>query len=271
MNDEQLKFLQTSFSNKQHKLLKEIIPLVGLAAATALVSLQGVERASQAEINVIAHIISQFNPITVDFFQYSPRRISLKGQYPNNHTILITPQYKVDNRNANSPPWAIDLVIDLLILIANKTIKIATIGIEYDGHIAHYVESEVKRSYIRNAHILSVEGVPLIRISPESWKKEPEFFKKCIRKYLRHTLNIAQNVRSQTTIELQKISNNLRHSKQIDEALYDAVCPVCEGETFLGTDYCKACDGLGRLSGSAAKNIDLSDHQAFACPQLQRQ
>jgi len=63
--DAELEKLQKSFSNNQKKLFQRIEPITSRRVAIGLISLQGVEKTSQSEIEVIASLISQFKPLEI--------------------------------------------------------------------------------------------------------------------------------------------------------------------------------------------------------------
>ncbi|EPM1550476.1 hypothetical protein L4O92_001414, partial [Pseudomonas aeruginosa] len=71
--DVSLKKIEKNFSNKQNKLLQKIEKLIGREASIGLISLQGSDQTSQAEIEVIAVLIAQFQPIKISSFQETPR------------------------------------------------------------------------------------------------------------------------------------------------------------------------------------------------------
>ncbi len=145
--DAELERIKKGFSKKQKKLFDRIKPLVGRKVSIGLISLQGVERTTQAEIEVIANLICQFEPVSILSFQSTPRRITFSGEVGKGHSVQIIPQHKVANTNPKAQDWAIDLVLELHRVIGHDFVKIAAIGIEYDGHPSYYVESNIKNTY----------------------------------------------------------------------------------------------------------------------------
>ena len=247
--------IQDGFSNKQKKLFDKIQLLIGEEASIALISLQGVERTSQAEIEVIANLISQFKPIKIINFIDSPRQIILSGQVPTKgHIVKIIPQYKVKNINPKSQPWAIDVVFKLYRDIGDRSVEIATIGVEYDGHPSHYVESKIKSTYKRDIGIVSETGIQSIRIYPELWRKDPDFIKKAINKYFKRQIKTTEKVQVNTIKALNETPRNL------------VQCPICNGEYSLAGEFCPLCKGQGMIHSEYAKNIDFSEYDDYSCP-----
>lgn len=265
LSEDQLNELEMSFSNSQRKLLQEVSPLVGHQPAVALVSLKGSERTSLKEISVIAHIISQFKPIKIEQFNESPRRIILVGQLIPPYEVEITPQKRIPNNKPGAQPWAVDLVINLTLPTSHGSTSLASVGIEYDEYPIHYLESSIKRQNKRDIHILSEHAIPLIRISPEYWKADGNGIKKAIRKFLRNAIEKTEKIK-----RLAKKSEEVGFKKLPDNYFSTAGdttdCPVCEGQQFIGIDYCRPCHGMGRMPTNIAKSISLSDHEVFTCP-----
>lgn len=261
--DEIFEDIKNNFSNNQKKLFKRIEPATNRQVAIGLISLQGVEKTSQAEIEVISSLISQFSPLEIDDFQNSPRRIILRGQFLCGHIVYIEPQYKVDNINPKAQPWAIDLVLRLNRRIGQDLVEIAVIGIEYDGHIAHYVESKVKSTYKRDSIITGNEGFQLLRISPEQWKSSKEDLKKTIKKYFEYHIKKIEKVQL-STINAQKLNKHI--FKNESEELSTVTCPLCYGRGSLAGEDCPVCNKMGSVKKHIAENTNLSNYKKFTCP-----
>lgn len=261
--DEILGVIENNFSNNQKKLFKRIEPTTNREVAIGLISLQGAENTSQAEIEVIASLISQFSPLEIDNFQNSPRRITLRGQFLQGHVVYIEPQYKVDNINPKAQPWAIDLVLRLHRWIGQDLVEIAAIGIEYDGHISHYVESKIKSTYKRDSIITSNEGFQLLRISPEQWKSSKEDLKKAIKKYFEYHIKKIEKVQL-STINAQS-SNYFIHENE-NELTLTVTCPLCNGRGSLAGEDCSICNGMGSVKRYISEKVNLSNYEKFTCP-----
>jgi len=263
--DKTLEGIKNNFSNNQKILFKRIEPATNREVAIGLISLQGVERTSQAEIEVIASLISQFSPLEIDFFQNSPRRITLKGQFTQGHTVCIDPQYKVDNINPKNQPWAIDLVLRLNRLIGQDSVEIAAIGIEYDGHISHYVESKIKDTYKRDSAITRNEGFQLLRISPELWKSSKEDLKKTIKKFFEYHIRKIEKVQL-STINAQQFKNFIHENENENELTPTLTCPLCNGRGRLAGEDCPICNRMGSVKKHIAAKVNLSNYETFTCP-----
>ncbi len=246
--------IKSKFSNNQKKLLNRIEKLIGHDSSVALISLQGVEKTSQAEIEVIANIISQFSDIKIFSFKDKPREIAFIGKAFKRHKVKILPQYKVAKYNKNHQPWAIDLVLELMRPIGDEFVKIASLGVEYDGYPAHYVESKIKSTYNRDTNILAQSGIFSIRISPESWKNDPENIKKSIKKYFEHKIKEIETIQRKTLLVVDRKPRKY------------AECPICLGERVLANDFCPVCKGLGSVYADQLVNIDESEYIHFDCP-----
>lgn len=183
-------FLQdvfNSLSGKQKNHLQKLEKIIDRPIALGLLSMQ--PTASAKEVDMIAEMLSLFLDVRIYSTRTNPRQVIFKGVHKN-ICIRMHPQYIIKkpkdhphySGKNNSPNnyWAIDLAIELLI----NNFRLAVLGIEYDGHVAHYVESNIKRSYIRDWGIFSVEGFVPLRISPDQWKLHSEWYKKVILKHL---------------------------------------------------------------------------------------
>lgn len=244
----------SGFTNNQNRLHKKITPLIGNDASVALVSLKDTEQTSFAELEVIANLISQFSPIQI----VDSNHLILSGKGSKGHSVKIIPQYKVKNSIYKSHPWAIDLVIELHRKIGFEIVKIASIGVEYDGYPTHFLENNVKRTYLRDTAIASNEGILSIRISPDAWKKDPNQFKLAVKKYFEHQIKITEKIQSSTV-------NIARLEPSITETL--TTCPICNGSCKLAGDDCELCNGMGTVKQSLADSIDISGYDKITCPE----
>ena len=261
--DEQLKAIQSSFSNNQKKLFERIRQNLNPQVAIALISLQGIEKTSQAEIEVISDIISQFDPLAIYSFQKVPRHIVLCSQAFKGHLLYIEPQYKVKNSNPKYQPWAIDLVLKLYRKIGQNEDQIGVLGVEYDGHISHYVESKVKTTYQRDISIIDSESIPCIRISPTHWKTSSNDIKKTIKRYFEHKIKTIDTIQL-STIKAEKLNSPI--TKNHNELLTDTTCPICNGRCQLAREDCPICKGMGSIKKHVLLEINVSDYASFKCP-----
>lgn len=138
-------FLQDAFNNlsgKQKNHLKKLEKIIQPPIALGLLSMQ--PTASAKEIDMIAKILSLFLDVKIYSTRTNPRQVVFEGLH-NNICVRMHPQYIIKtpkdhphySGKNNSPNnyWAIDLAIELLI----DNFRLAVLGIEYDGHAAHYI------------------------------------------------------------------------------------------------------------------------------------
>lgn len=182
-----LQNVNNNLSGKQKNHLKKLEKIIQTPIALGLLSMQ--PTASANEIDMIAEMLSLFLNVEIYSARTNPRQVVFEGLH-NNACIRIHPQYIIKKpkdhphhsgkKDSPSNYWAIDLAIELLF----NNFRLAVLGIEYDGHAAHYVESNIKRSHIRDWGIFSAEGFTPLRISPDQWKIHLEWYKKTILKHL---------------------------------------------------------------------------------------
>ncbi|EPM1554527.1 hypothetical protein L4O92_005536, partial [Pseudomonas aeruginosa] len=181
--------------------------------------------------------------------------------------LTISPQYKVKNTSPNSQPWAVDLVLHLNRIIGQDTIRVSSLGIEYDGYPSHYIESNIKKTYLRDTAIASESGIQSIRISPESWKRDPDFFKKAIRKYFNHSIKTVDQIQL-STLKVTKEPYLKRCTDDIEDQRL-IKCPLCNGRGELARSECPICRGMCSITESVARIIDISEYDEFPCPNCQ--
>jgi hypothetical protein len=254
---EELYEIKRKFSNRQRRLHEKLKAVIGDFPSIALISLQGVSQTSQKEMEVIAELIKQFIPLKLEKYVELPRKLILSGEGPKKHSVLISPQFKIKNSNPRSPSWSVDLVIELFRSVGVESIKIGALGIEYDGHPSHYVESGVQKAYKRDMHIATTEGIQLIRISPSDWDDDPSQYTKAIKKYCDRKILDAENIQKAT---VRLIQNFLPPTG--GELVR---CPVCEGLCSLAGDFCPFCKGLGSVKRMAAENVRIEDFHSLEC------
>lgn len=251
------------FSKNQLELANKIELKLGRDVATCLVSLLIFERTSQREVGVVAELIEQFNPVEIKEFTENPNKITLTGYGPKLHKVEIAPQFKVENPFPNGRTWSLDLVIKLYRKIGGDHIEICAINVEYDGDPSHYLESSVKKSYMRDSSIASELSIQTIRISPDAWKKDQKYFVKAIKKIFEHSIKTIEKVQRHTINNIQTHSAFLNESKRVE-------CPICIGEGMLADEFCPLCKGLGVVNKSLTLNLDLSDFEFIDCPECKK-
>ncbi|WLP07922.1 MULTISPECIES: hypothetical protein [Pseudomonas] len=250
-------YIKNRFSKNQRALYEKIKLMIGDEPSVALISLQGESETSQAEIAVIAQIIKQFSPIEIVEHQDSPRKVILSGKRGLGHTVKISPQFKVQNEKPKTRAWSIDLLLELFRSVGEDKLRIAAVGIEYDGYPSHFIESGVKLAYKRDMNIASSEGIQVIRIAPDEWKKDPEYFIKHIKKYLDRRISDAE--------KLQRAVLKASNPKQLLKGGDNVVCPICNGCCVLAGEFCSICHGVGRVKASLAASVNIEDFETIDC------
>lgn len=254
---EDLYEVKRKFSRRQSRLHEKLKAVIGDLPSIALISLQGESQTSQKEMEVIAELVKQFVPLKIEEYVESPRKLILSGKGAKKHSVLISPQFKIKNSNPKAPSWSVDLVIELFRSVGVESIKIGALGIEYDGHPSHYVETGVQKAYKRDMHIAATEGIQLIRISPSDWDDNPGQYSKAIKKYFDRKIFDAENIQKAT---VRLIQNLLPPSG--GELVK---CPICEGLFSLAGDFCPFCKGVGSVKRMAAENVRIEDFHSFDC------
>lgn len=263
MIKEVLKQYKNKFSKTQLDLAKKIEVKLGEDAAICLVSLLIFERTSQREIDVITKLIEQFSPIEVKEFTENPNKVTLAGIGPKRHRIEIIPQFKVKNPFPQGRTWSLDLVIKLYRKIGEEHINICSINVEYDGDPSHYLESGIIKAYMRDASVVSELSIQTLRISPNAWKKDDQFFVKAIKKIFENSIKKIEKVQYHTIKATQAHSSYLSEKKRVE-------CPICTGGGMLADEYCPLCQGVGRISKELTINLDLSEYEFIDCPECKK-
>ncbi|MFH4371216.1 hypothetical protein [Vibrio alginolyticus] len=263
MIEDKLKTHFDRFSANELDLCKEIEKTLGKDVSRCLVSLKHFEQTSLKEIEVISFLIEQFKPLIIEEFIDSPREnrsVLIVGKMKVHHKVEIIPQLRVENPFPKGRVWSIDLTIKLFRFIGEQYVEIGAVGIEYDGDSSHYLESGVKRAYLRDSHI-ATENIHIIRISPDAWKKDKGYFKKTIKKYFENKIHRTEEIQLLTVKSL-----NNEHSKSKPSGSSD--CPVCVGGGYLALDFCPVCGGLGKVE--CGQSINLDDYESIECPECQK-
>ncbi|KAF7764857.1 hypothetical protein PCIT_b0945 [Pseudoalteromonas citrea] len=253
-----------SFSNNQQRVFRNIKDSVGSEVAIALVSMQGVSNTSQQEIDFVANLIAPFSPFKIKSYIVSPKSLELEAVVENSYKLRVLPQYTVrqpdTSRTNRSKNWSVDLVLELFTEIGDREYQIGIVGFEYDGHSDHYLESGVKKAYIRDAGILQEKGFNPVRVSPSGWKNNPQHYVKALKKFVRRKI-----------IEFEKIqSASIKEALpyEVDDDFYESpvTCVLCNGKGKFGGDDCPPCRGMGSLSRYNNDQIDLEEYESNKCP-----
>lgn len=262
MIKELLQEYRKKFTNNQLDLAKEIEVRLGVDIANCLVSLLHFERTSQKEIDVISRLIEQFKPLKVEVFSDTPKKVIIGGYGPKkHHRVEIIPQFKVKNPFPKGRIWSMDLVINLYRHIDLQYIEICSIGIEYDGDPSHYLESGIKKAYLRDSSIASDKLIQPIRICPDDWKKDQKYFITVIKKYFEKSIQRAEKIQYHTVKGLIGATKVESQKPRLEK------CPICIGEGVLALDLCPVCKGIGGISHLLVRTIDISNYDEFDCPE----
>ncbi|WP_336694240.1 hypothetical protein [Delftia acidovorans] len=269
-------------SNSQKKLNAEFEKDFGKGVAKALVNELNISSTSQAELRFIAHILKSFNNITIESEAADTRSLILRGDIYrgtvrlSNYHLLFYFQRKVKSINQKKNEWAIDLVIEVFRAENGKSQSIGRLGVEYDGHPVHYVESAIKRTYERDLYILSNTDTPIVRFSQDGIvanKDEPKGENKkldekldAIKRYVKNKISNYEKIRKNVLAEFQVISLApmpmpvpvLEKDKFID-------CPICKGKGYFGKIECRFCLGYKKVRNSQMNGINIMDHDKIPC------
>lgn len=261
-----LEKIESKFSNKQQRIHSKVQKILGWQVSVALVSMQGFRGTSQEEIKFISELISDYQPLSIRHYSESPKSLIIEGVFAGAYPVYIYPQYEVCQpdsfRNTKGKNWSVDVVLKLYTKIGDEPHQIAIIGYEYDGHISHYVQDEVRKAYVRDAGILQAEGFNPVRISPEGWRSNPDHYKKSLSKFFnRKALEIG-------AIQAKTIRHAVASNADESEVLYTLVvtCPLCNGKCRFGRDECPVCNGMGSIIESKVSFLDLMQYENNRCP-----
>ncbi|WP_447018142.1 hypothetical protein [Shewanella algae] len=260
---EPLDKIKEKFSRKQEKISEEIEPLVGKDVSIALTGLKNTERTSFYEIRVIATLMSAYAPIKIESFSSDNTPLILQGEGPRGYAVKIIPQYKVKNTIQNAPPWSIDLVLELYRKQGADLDYIASIGVEYDGYPTHFLESNVKKSYLRDVGIVSETGIQSIRIAKEAWEKDHSLFITAIKKFFEHKIEIIDRTTKKSIRKYQESINKANGQKLKNSNEY--VCPKCIGNCAINGFPCNYCLGKGSVDRLKSGLFNRYKHGYVRC------
>lgn len=263
MIKEALTQYREKFSRNQQDLADKIGVRLGKDVATCLVSLLMFERTSKREIGVIAKFIEQFKPLEVSGLAESPYKIKLTGLGPKDHRVDIFPQFKLKNPLPNGRVWSLDLVVKLYRQIGDIYFEICAINMEYDGDPSHYLESGVKKSYVRDVAVASELFAHVIRVSPEEWERDSQYFIKAVKKLFENSIRRTEKLQRYTLECSRRYNASLGKAREIK-------CPICTGLGMLADDFCPLCKGVGFVNERLVFNLDVSDYECVDCPECKK-
>lgn len=219
------------------------------------------KNSSKDEITFIVYVLSVFKPL-----QFDCDKKMFHGVLSEKFKVLIKLQSKVQNPKTKKY-WSIDATIEVMDLANHSICKI---GLEYDGHDSHFIESKVKKQNVRDLTIAEVEGIFCFRVNPDMVK----------------TLNDKKNIaRSIKNILIRYTSGFFKYFKVMHEEfkvnneclttsstsfvknIGAFECPLCEGFTKLGNDFCIECGGTGFASIPLKVSKNEYSELEFDCPE----
>ena len=268
----------TMLSNSQRKLNSEFEEVFGKSVAQALVNELNTSSTSQAELRFIARILKSYHNITIDSYASDTRSLVLRGDIYqgtvrlNNYHLLFYFQRQVKNTNPKANEWAIDLVVEVIRTSNGNTQSIGSIGIEYDGHPVHYVESAIKKTYERDLSILANTDTPIVRFSQDGIKAdkdEPKGENKkldekldAIKRYVKNKISNHEKTRKNMHAEFRSISQVSMPALAKDPFID---CPICKGKGYFGKIECQFCHGYRKVRKSQMNGMNIMDHDKVPC------
>lgn len=267
MDNSVFESIKNKFSGKQKKFFEKIEKIIDYRVAIVLTSQQGVSGTSRAEIEFVVNLIKGFKPLSVDEFELKPRRLVIVGRI-GLYKVKIYPQFPVAQPEYHDEKmrynWSVDVVTELYACVGGVFECISIVGYEYDGHISHFVESTVKKTYIRDAIIFGEKGFNPIRVYPEQVKNNPEAFGKALLKHFNKEINKFEKLQLNTINISQALP--FLDVENLEPLSLLVTCPLCNGRCSLAGTECPVCRGLGSIKKSIAKNINLEEYDEISCP-----
>ncbi len=187
-----LRKVEASLSEKDKKRLKKLSSSVGRDNAVALLGMHS--RTSAAEIEMISEIMASFEDVRIFSVRHQPRNVVFEGEGAG-FKVRLHPQYVVgkpvdhphySKERPQDNYWYIDFAIELGRYYSGNWIRAAVVAIEYNGHIAHYVESNIRKSYMRDWGVFDQCGYVPLKVTPEHWRNQGGYFMKSINRHLKH-------------------------------------------------------------------------------------
>lgn len=229
------------------------------------------------EIKFLAGLISEYKNISFSGYLNGEKGLMLSATYAEddiykNYYLIFAFQYRVKNPAPKSQDWRVDMAV---LVYANYPVKEQRIGgmaIEYDGHPRHFVESGIRTQMVRDANILDIAVLNVIRISEDGAKNDPGLYKKAIRKYVRHCMDTHRETVKATTSKLINAGFKLHPDdlEQPQATPSDSTgrftdCPACKANGYFGPVQCNLCNGSGTLRSSETNRSDIIDFFTIRC------
>ncbi|HCH49426.1 MAG TPA: hypothetical protein DEV59_01785 [Proteus sp.] len=136
-------------------------------------------RCSYQEALMISSIMGLFQDIEVYSFTEKVMSVCFSGKTHNGRLVRIHPQYRLvkpvrlNNLNRKQQDyWYVDLAIEFYITdkSGDNDVVVGIWGMEYDGYPTHFLETNIKNSYLRDLVIDTEYGISLKHITQDMWK-----------------------------------------------------------------------------------------------------
>lgn len=232
---------------------------------------------SKDELKFLVGLICNFKNIAFHGYVNGTNGIELSAKYAEdefskNYYLIFSFQHRVKNVTPKSPDWRCDIVVSVYANSPIENQKISSIAFEYDGHVRHYVESEIKKQMRRDAHIFEKESLPTQRVSPELAKNDPDLYRRAIKKYAHNHISIHRKTVDATLSKLMETGFTIQQAPLTEpqntplpkkDPFID--CPACKTKGSFGPITCQLCGGHGRLLTSATIRSDLLNFFSVPC------
>lgn len=207
-------FLQSVEDKLSGKQKKHLIKMEEILPRFIALGVLGMNlRSSARELDMIADILASFSDLSIYSVRHEPRQVVFDGVYKG-FVVRFWPQYIVKKPNDHpmfsvkmpqSNFWAIDFAIEVL----RCDFRIAVIAIEYDGHPNHYIESGIKKSYLRDWGIFDSEGFVPLRVAPDQWVVHPKYYKDAILRNIDRKIKLYLDVGCNNLYKLNVDQNSI--------------------------------------------------------------
>lgn len=219
------------------------------------------KNSSKDEIQFILYVVSLYKPL-----KYDADKKIFTGKYGEKFNVFIKLQDKAQNPKTQRF-WTIDATIEVKDLSGDLICKI---GLEYDGFSTHYVESKIKEQHRRDLTIsASTNIISCFRITPEM-VKEAEDRKSTARNIKKLLVNRVSEIFNYLGKKIGDINSNSKKlfslTTDFRKNIGEFKCPLCEGYTKLGDDFCIECHGTGYATTPFKVSKDQYDVLEFNCP-----
>lgn len=274
------------FSKSQNELYAKYKEEFGEEVALVVAQWIKMDKASFAEVEVIRKLITPYKTITVHGTGPGGKGLCLKGCYSEgnpyfkDYYLRFVLQYAVPNPSQSpyAKDYAVDIVIEVLHTdgVNEDDLHLGALGIEYDGHPAHFDSENTRRTYLRDAKISSRAGIQQLRMSPVGAKNHLEVYEVAIKKFIRRTIDThietvwRATTKAQVLLEKREFSRRQPLSQVLTWVKPKAdrwvACPICKGRGSFCSITCLFCGDHGRVRESLVADKDLSTFYTVTCP-----